>query len=123
MLPPGTTFNLSTFTNETPQQLPFTMETADLTENWNYDGEGRYSHTVFAAEIRASRETHRAALQRLTGRRFLFQIETVDGKKYIIGSPKFPATFTWSDSLSGVSRSAFSIRIECRSLHGVLFST
>ena len=123
MLPPGTQFNLSSFLDGTPTPLPFTPETADLTEKWDYDGRGRSSSVALAAEIRADREQYRAVLQQLTGRRHLFVVETIDGKKYVIGSPRFPATFTWSDSVSGISRSAFSIHIECRSLHGALFTT
>lgn len=121
-LPPGTQFNLSSFLSGSPTPLPFTPTTADLTEKWSYDGGGRLSSITLSAEIRANREQYRADLQQLTGRRHFFIVETIDGKKYIIGSPKFPATFTWSDSISGISRSAFSIRIECRSLHGALFT-
>lgn len=121
MLPAGSNFTLASYTQETPTTLPFTPETADLREEWRYDGGGRASSITFAAEIRADRETHRATLTQLTGRRHFYIVETIDGKKYVIGSPRFPATFTWSDSVSGISKSAFAIRIECRSLHGALF--
>lgn len=121
-LPPGTKFDLSSFLSSPPSVLPFTPATVDLTEQWSYDAGGRRSDISLAADIRANREEYRPVLQQLTGRRHLFLVETIDGQKYIIGSPSFPATFTWSDSVSGISRLAFGIRIECRSLHGALFS-
>lgn len=120
-LPAGSTVDLATVLDGSPQQLPFTPETADLAEEWTYDTGGRSSLAQFSAEIRANREQYRDVLQLLTGRRFLFEVETIDGKRYIIGSPGYPPTFTWSDRVSGISKSAFSINISCRSLHGVLF--
>lgn len=122
VLAPGSKINLASFTQATPAKLPFTPETADLREDWRYDAGGRSSLVTFAAEIRADREQYRSALNSLTGRSHLFVVETIDGAKYIIGSPRFPATFTWSDSVSGISKSAFAIKIECKSLHGALFS-
>ncbi len=121
-LPAGSTINLSSILNGTPKLLPFTPETADLLENWGYDNGGRSSNGQFSAEIRANKEDYRDVLQALTGRQFIFEVETTDGKKYIIGSPGYPPTFTWSDRVSGISKSAFSINISCRSLHGFFFA-
>lgn len=120
-LPPGSAISLASAFSSTPKTLPFTPETADLRENWKYDVGGRRSSVSFAGEIRARKEEYRDTLNALTGRRCVFLIDIIDGKTYIIGSTSFPPTFTWSDLVSGISKSAFSISIACDSLHGVLF--
>lgn len=122
ILPPGSAINPGSVFSNDLVTLPFTPETADLREEWRFDGGGRRSSVTFAGEIRAQKEQHRATLNALTGRRCIFLVDTIDGQTYIIGSPSFPPTFTWSDSVSGISKSAFAIKIACDSLHGVLFA-
>lgn len=121
MAPVGGTINLPDFLDGDLIDLPFTPETADLTEEWNYDDNGKYSEASFSAQIRADREKYRPVIQKLAGRKHIFEVERIDGVKCIFGSVEFPPTFTYGDSLSGNSSSAFSIRISLRSLHGILF--
>lgn len=122
MFQPGSVINLSSFLDGDLSELPFTPETADLTESWQYDENGKYSEASFSAEIRADREKYRQILQNLAGRKHIFEVERVDGVKCIFGSYEFPPTFTYGDALSGNTKSAFSIKISLRSLHGILFN-
>ena len=69
--------------------------------------------------IRADKDTYRNTLQGLTGKKAIFQLELISGVKYIIGSKEFVPTFTFTDGISGISSSGFTIKIECKSLHGV----
>ena len=119
-LRPGSSFTLNNFLKGELTELPFTPETADITENWPYDAHGKRSEFVLAAAIRANKDEYRDVLQELTGRKYIFEVELISGVKYVIGSTEFPPTFTWADNISGISSSGFSFRIECRSLHGVL---
>jgi len=121
-LAPGSTFNLSGFLSGALSTLPFTPETGDISEKWQYDDNGKYSDFLFSSSIRADRETYRPVLQQLEGQKAIFEIETTDGRKYVIGSKEFIPTFTFSDSVSGQSTSQFSITISLKSLHGALFS-
>lgn len=121
-LPAGSTFDFAAFRNAAIQELPFTMDTADFSENWRYDDNGRYSEVVVSAAVRADKETYRPVLQQLTGKKAIFEVELVSGIKYVVGSREFLPTFTYSDGISGISSNGFSIRIENRSLHGALLT-
>lgn len=121
-LPAGSTFDFAAFRNAALQELPFTMDTADFSENWRYDDNGRYSEVVVSAAVRADKETYRPVLQQLTGKKAVFEVELVSGIKYVVGSREFLPTFTYSDGISGISSNGFSIRIENRSLHGALLT-
>lgn len=121
-LPAGSTFDFAAFRNAALQELPFTMDTADFSENWRYDDNGRYSEVVVSAAVRADKETYRPVLQQLTGKKAIFEVELVSGIKYVVGSLEFLPTFTYSDGISGISSNGFSIRIENRSLHGALLT-
>lgn len=121
-LPAGSTFDFAAFRNAALQELPFTMDTADFSENWRYDDNGRYSEVVVSAAVRADKETYRPVLQQLTGKKAIFEVELVSGIKYVVGSREFLPTFTYSDGISGISSNGFSIRIENRSLHGALLT-
>ena len=120
-LPPGSSLDLAAYQDGPLQELPFTPESADLSENWGYDNDGKYSDATFSASIRADRENYRPVLQRLAGKKHIFEVERIDGVKCIIGSREFLPTFTYGDSLSGISSSSFSIKIKLKSLHGILF--
>lgn len=121
-LPAGSTFDFAAFRNAALQELPFTMDTADFSENWRYDDNGRYSEVVVSAAVRADKETYRPVLQQLTGKKAVFEVELVSGIKYVVGSREYLPTFTYSDGISGISSNGFSIRIENRSLHGALLT-
>lgn len=122
MLPRGSHFNLNSFVSSTPVELPFTAETGDLKEQSLYDDFGHYSIIDFSASIRAGKDNARALLQKLNGKNHIFEIETIAGEKYIIGSSDFMPTFTFEDVLSGNSKNEFIIKIHCKSLHGALFN-
>lgn len=121
-LPPGASFNLAAFLKADLKELPFTPESADISESWRYDDNGKYSEFSFAASIRADREKYRSTLQLLTGKKAIFVIELISGVKYVVGSREYVPTFTFSDGISGISTSGFSINITNKSLHGVLLA-
>lgn len=123
MLPPGSTFNFDSFRSADLQQLPFTPEAADFSEKWHYDDNGKYSDVTLTVPIRADKDSYRDTLQALTGKKFIFQVELVSGVKYIIGSPEFVPTCEFSDGISGISTSGFTLNISCQSLHGVLLAS
>lgn len=123
MLPPGSTFNFDSFRTSGLQQLPFTPEAADFQEEWTYDDNGKYSDVTLTVPIRADKDSYRDILQKLTGKKFIFQVELISGVKYIIGSPEFLPTTSFSDGISGISSSGFTLRITCKSLHGVLLAS
>jgi len=122
MLPAGSTFNFDSFHTDALQQLPFTPEAADLQEHWTYDDNGKYSDVSLTVPIRADKDSYRDLLQQLTGKKFIFQVELISGVKYIIGSPEFLPTVEFSDGISGISSSGFTLNITCKSLHGVLLA-
>lgn len=122
MLPPGSSFNFDSFRTTGLQQLPFTPEAADLKEEWHYDDNGKYSDVELTVPIRADKDSYRDILQQLTGKKFIFQVELISAVKYIIGSPEFLPTVEFSDGISGISSSGFTLKISCRSLHGVLLA-
>jgi len=118
-LPPGSPLKLSAIlTTGSFTELPFTPETADISENWNYDDNGKYSDYSLTASLRAGKETYRPALAALTGRKHVFLVELINGEKFLIGSPEFVPTFTYSDGISGISTSGFTFKIALKSLHG-----
>lgn len=122
MMPPGSSINLSAFLTGNLSALPFTPESADFKENWSYDENGKYSDVSITIPIRADKDTYRNTLQGLTGKKAIFQLELISGVKYIIGSKEFVPTFTFTDGISGISSSGFTIKIECKSLHGVFLA-
>lgn len=122
MLPPGASFNLSAFLNGDLQELPFTPESADFSENWPDDDKGNHSDVSLSAIIRADKESVRPVLMQLQGKKHIFEVELINGLKYVIGSKEYVPTFSFSDNLSGISKNSFSIKITNKSLHGVLFN-
>ena len=120
MMPPGSSINLAAFVTGNLTEIPFTPESADFTEKWSYDENGKYSDVDLTIPIRNDKDSFRNTLQALTGKKAIFQLELISGVKYIIGSKEFVPTFTFTDGISGISSSGFSIKISCKSLHGVL---
>ena len=120
MMPPGSSINLSSFVTGNLVDLPFTPESAEFSESWKYDENGKYSDVNITIPIRSGKDSYRNTLQALTGKKAIFQLELISGVKYIIGSTEFLPTLTVTDGVSGISSSGFSINIKCKSLHGVL---
>ena len=121
-LPAGASFDFSAFRNGDLRELPFTLDTADFTENWHYDENGRYSEVTASAAVRAYKEEYRPVLQQLAGRKYIFEVELISGVKYVVGSREFIPTFTYSDGISGISTNGFTFQIQNRSLHGALLT-
>lgn len=122
MMPPGSSINLAAFMTGNLSDLPFTPESADFTEKWSYDENGKYSDVSITIPIRADKDAYRNILQGLTGKKAIFQLELISGVKYVIGSREFVPTFTFTDGISGISSSGFTIKIDCKSLHGVFLA-
>lgn len=122
MMPPGSSINLAAFMTGNLSDLPFTPESADFTEKWRYDENGKYSDVGITIPIRADKDAYRNSLQGLTGKKAIFQLELISGVKYVIGSKEFVPTFTFTDGISGISSSGFTIKIDCKSLHGVFLA-
>lgn len=122
MMPPGSSINLAAFMTGNLSDLPFTPESADFTEKWSYDENGKYSDVSITIPIRADKDAYRNILQGLTGKKAIFQLELISGVKYVIGSKEFEPTFTFTDGISGISSSGFTIKIDCKSLHGVFLA-
>ena len=122
MMPPGSSINLAAFMTGNLSDLPFTPESADFTEKWSYDENGKYSDVSITIPIRADKDAYRTILQGLTGKKAIFQLELISGVKYVIGSKEFVPTFTFTDGISGISSSGFTIKIDCKSLHGVFLA-
>lgn len=102
--------------------MPFTPETADLEEQWSDDETGKYSSVSFNGSIRKDKEQYRKLLQSLLGRKCIWKLTLISGVEYIIGSREYVPKFTYSDGVSGLSSSEFSIRIENESIHGLLLN-
>lgn len=102
--------------------LPFTVETGEFEESWNVDSRGRLSSVSFNASVRRDKETFRRELMNLSGRKSVWLLTLVSGKQYIIGSPEYVPLFTYSDGVSGISRSEFNISLRNDSLHGILLN-
>ena len=122
MMPPGSSINLAAFMTGNLSDLTFTPESADFTEKWSYDENGKYSDVSITIPIRADKDAYRNILQGLTGKKAIFQLELISGVKYVIGSKEFVPTFTFTDGISGISSSGFTIKIDCKSLHGVFLA-
>ena len=121
-MPPGSSINLAAFMTGNLSALPFTPESADFTEKWSYDENWKYSDVSITIPIRADKDAYRNILQGLTGKKAIFQLELISGVKYVIGSKEFVPTFTFTDGISGISSSGFTIKIDCKSLHGVFLA-
>ncbi len=121
-LAPGCTVNLDSYLKDgcSFSELPFTPETGDLSEQWLDDDGGQHSRVSFSASIRRDKELYRRLLNRLRGRKAVWKITLVEGKVYVLGSKEFVPKFTWSDGVSGLSSSEFTISIENESVHGIL---
>lgn len=120
MMPPGSSISIDSFITGSLKEIPFTQETAEFSEKWDYGKDGKYSAVTASIGIRAKKESQRATLQALTGRKAVFVLELTSGIRYVIGSTEFPPTFSFSDGISGISSSGFTANISCKSLHGVL---
>ena len=122
---PGSSINLSSYlvSGHTLSQLPFTQETGDLQESWADDDAGQLSKVTFSASIRRNKDSYRTILQSLLGRKCVWVLTLISGVKYIIGSRQFVPKFTYSDGVSGLSSSEFSIKLENESLHGILLDS
>lgn len=121
-LAPGSTLNLSNYikTGCSFSELPFTVETGDLSERWQEDEGGQHSLASFSASIRKDKEMYRLLLNQLRGRKCVWKITLVEGKVYVLGSKEYVPKMTWSDGVSGLSSSEFTISIENDSTHGIL---
>lgn len=124
MLPAGSSFDVSAFIHQghSFSELPFTPETAELEENWSDDEAGASSSAIFNASIRKDKEKYRSLLQSLFGRKCIWKLSLISGVEYIIGSKEFIPKFTYTDGVSGLSSSEFTIKIENDSTHGILLN-
>lgn len=104
------------------ESLPFTPEEADFSESWSSDGNGRYSTVNISAPIKADKESSREILDRHVGRQHIYLVELISGVKYIVGSREFRPTFTYGDSVSGISSNKFSFKITLKSTHGAFLA-
>lgn len=121
MMPRGSSVSRSTYLPGTPTSIPFTMESADLTEQWNHNDQGSFSDVTLSFQVRADdRETVRPYIHPLCGRRAVFIVDLVNGQSFVIGSPSAPPTFTASDVVSGISQIAYNCKVALKSLHGLL---
>ncbi len=122
---PGSSINLASYleAGHSLSQLPFTPETGDLQEQWSDDDAGKLSQAIFSASIRRDKDSYRSVLQSLMGRKCIWVVTLISGVQYIIGSKEYIPKFTYSDGVSGLSSSEFSIRIENDSLHGILLNS
>lgn len=118
---PGQSIDFASFIKDgaSLSELPYTMGTANFSEEWS----GLTSDASFSAAVRARREKCRRVLQSLNGRKCVFRITRTDGVVMIIGSPEYVPTFSYSEAVSGISSSEFSISVQNTSLHGVLFDS
>ena len=57
------------------------------------------------------------------GRKCIWVLTLISGVQYIIGSREFVPKVTYSDGVSGLSSSEFTLRIENESLHGILLNS
>ena len=77
---------------------------------------------VVSAAVRANKEEYRPVLQKLAGKKAVFEVELISGVKYVVGSREFIPTFTYSDGISGISSNGFTFQIKNQSLHGALIT-
>ncbi len=122
---PGSSIDLASYlvAGHSLSQLPFTPETGDLQEQWIDDDAGKLSKASFSASIRRDKENYRSLLQSLMGRKCIWVLTLISGVQYIIGSREFVPKVTYSDGVSGLSSSEFTLRIENESLHGILLNS
>lgn len=124
-VPPGSSISMSAFVKQGKSfsELPFTMGTADLSEQWSTGSGGKASDASFSASVRADRMRYRPILQQLVGKKCIFRVTLVSGERCIIGSPLSVPTFSFDENVSGISSSEFSISVKNRSRHGILYDS
>lgn len=124
-LPPESRIDIASFIKpgKSFAELPFTPETGEFSDSWVTEGRGSLSSVDFRASVRRRKDDYRALLQSLVGKKCVWRLTLVSGVVYIIGSPEFVPTFSYTDSLSGQSRSEFSISLHNDSRHGLYIDT
>lgn len=124
-LAPGSSLKISNYIKSGCQftALPFTPETGDLAEQWFDDDQGKHSNASFSASIRRNKDAFKNTLQALVGRKCVWKLTLISGIEYIIGSREYVPKFTYSDGVSGLSSSEFTINIENESIHGLLVNS
>lgn len=104
------------------ESIYFTPEEADFSESWSSDGNGRYSTINISGPIKTKKEASRDFLDRHIGRKHIYLVELISGVKYIVGSREFRPTFTYGDTVSGISVNKFSFKITLKSTHGAFLA-
>lgn len=117
-LPAGCPISLSDYLTGSLSTLPFTQDSANISEKWNYDERGRSCDFTLTAALRVDKDSWRPVLRKMTGRKCLFVVTLVSGERYVIGSPQFLPTFTFEDGISGISSDGFTFQISCQNLQG-----
>lgn len=120
-LPAGGKINFSDYISGDPADLPFINEIAEYNEDWKDDLNGRYSVFSFSGTVRKKKEEIRPIFNKLLLTENVFIITFIDGRKAVIGSLEFIPKFTYSESVSGISKDDLKFSIELESLHGVLW--
>ena len=90
---------------------------------WFDDDQGKHSNASFSASIRRNKDAFKQTLQALVGRKCVYKLTLISGIEYIIGSREYVPKFTYSDGVSGLSSSEFTINIENESIHGLLVNS
>ncbi|MBO6168511.1 MAG: hypothetical protein J6O51_00915 [Bacteroidales bacterium] len=117
-LPAGCSIRLSDFLTGSLQNLPFTQDSAHVSEKWSYDENGRSCDFSLTAALRADKDSWRPVLRKMTGKKCIFVITLINGESYVIGSRQYLPTFTFEDGISGVSSDGFTFLISHQSLQG-----
>lgn len=119
---PGSSVRLAGFIKDggTLTELPFVPEVANFEEQWLIGDDGQYSSAIFDAAIRRDKAGFKPVLMKLQGKKAIWLLTLINGEQWVIGSPECVPTFSFSDTMSGISSSELAINISCESLHGVL---
>lgn len=117
-LPAGASVRLADYLTSPLTNLPFTQDSVNISEKWNYDENGRSCDFTLTAALRVDKASWRPTLRKLTGKKYIFVLTLVTGERFIIGSPQFLPVFTFEDGISGISSDGFTFQISHQSLQG-----
>ena len=117
-LPAGSAIHLSDYLTGELSNLPFTQDSASISEKWDYGENGRSCDFTLSAALRVDKASWRPKLRQMTGKKYIFVVTLISGEKYIIGSLQFLPVFTFEDGISGISSDGFTFQISHQSLHG-----
>lgn len=118
---PGSTISLNSFLKSPMREIIFTEGTATYEEAWSEESGGKLSTITISGVNRMSGVSATQILLRNLYQSQVLRITLKNKTQMIVGSLMFPAKFSLTDSIDGVTTHDKRFTFECKSPHGAYF--